>query len=67
MALSPASQSNKICATCNYWSGTREVPKNRNTIRVDNKTPSQCQAFNYSKKVKSTFKCSKWQKWSLMK
>jgi hypothetical protein len=68
MALSPASQSNKICATCNYWSGVRQAPKNSTTIYVDNHTPSICLFFksNIPKKTKSTDKCSKWEKWSLI-
>lgn len=42
MTLSPASQSNKICATCNNWSGVRQAPKNNTTIYVDSHTPSIC-------------------------
>jgi len=35
MALSSTASTNKICATCEYWAGIREIPKTKTSIRVD--------------------------------
>lgn len=68
MTLSTTSKSNKICATCNFWSGIRELPKMLTSIHVDNVNPAICLLHNYNtlKKTKSTEQCTKWTKWSLL-
>ena len=66
MALSSTPSTNKICATCDFWAGIREIPKTKTSIRVDNKTKGNCfvKKLNIPKNTKSTEKCSKRKKWS---
>jgi hypothetical protein len=68
MSLSSTASTNKNCATCNYWSGIREIPSIKTSIHVDKTNPAICQmhSHNTAKKTKSTEQCTKWVKWSLI-
>ena len=66
MVLLSTASTNKICATCEYWAGIREIPKTKTSIRVDKKTKGNCfvKKLNIPKNTKATDRCSKWKKWS---
>lgn len=57
----------KICATCSYWGGNRQVVNLGNNIEVSNGENGKC---NYSSKrgtsCQENVSCQFWSKWTAL-
>lgn len=67
MATTETVKTNKVCVTCNYWSGVRQPPKG-NTIKAESANIGECyyKKDTYKKKTKIYDRCSNWEKWSII-
>lgn len=69
--MSKWNSSNKKCATCDYWSGCREIVNFGNYVEVDNSEKGSCNANGSTQRINeakvAVWVCSDWEKWGALK
>lgn len=61
--------SHKICGTCSFWTGNREVSYDRMTTELDLSDRAECASGGgYNRYEKSAgFSCADWEKWGALR
>ncbi len=70
-AMTKWNSSNEKCATCDYWSGPREIINFGNYDRVENNDRGACNfpgsASRHIDNKPAVFSCPNWRKWGAIK
>lgn len=67
MSKSSASHSKKICGTCEFWYGQRELDGHQRHAIFDLKSSGKCLGKHKNMNRGPAEGCSGWSKWSLLK
>lgn len=59
--------SHTICATCEFWSGPREMNNNRSQVSVEGDATGKCFVGATPVPRRMSNNCPKWKKWAVFK